>query len=274
MIAADLEKHFTSINACLEGLIKERQSPEKRQVPEGRLYCAGRYALLSGGKRIRPLLTLAVGELFDAPLSSLLIPACAIELIHTYSLIHDDLPAMDNDDFRRGQPSLHKAYDEATAILTGDYLLTFAFELLSTAPNLSSEQKLHLITALAKASGALGMIGGQIMDIQNYHDKELVDAKKTGALIGVAVLFGAIVANVSQERYRQLSFFGEKIGLLFQLCDDILDGDESGLEAQNRAQKIYVEASVILQTLPGGNSSLLSVLAAQIINQVRQSNKH
>jgi len=182
---------------------------------------AARYSVFSGGKRFRPQLTLAIGG------PDALIPACAIELVHTYSLIHDDLPCMDNDDLRRGKLTLHKVYSEGHALLTGNFLLTYAFQLLAEAPLLSAHQKIELITILSRAVGAEGMIGGQAIDICNpiLTLETLTDLhmKKTGALITAAVEFGGIVANYPDREV--LRTLGKDLGILFQLLDDLADND-------------------------------------------------
>lgn len=187
------------------------------------------YSTLNGGKRLRALLTLASGELSGADKSTLYTIATAIECIHAYSLIHDDLPAMDDDDFRRGKPTCHKAFDEATAILAGDALLTYSFELLSQIPTLSAEKKLQLIQLYSTASGTTGMVGGQFIDLESedktitLQELETIHRKKTGALIKAAILAGAIAGNTDQDTYDKLSTYADNIGLAFQIKDDILD---------------------------------------------------
>jgi geranylgeranyl pyrophosphate synthase len=202
-------------------------SPE----PPPNLIQAARYSLEIGGKRIRPMLILfsarAVGV--DSTVSGLDHLTCAIELIHTYSLIHDDLPAMDDDDLRRGKPSLHKAYDEATAILVGDGLQARAFELLADAPGLSAGQRIAMVKVLARAAGPAGMVGGQFIDIQATNsDMTLDDLKtmhslKTGALIRASLALGGIAAGASAQQLSALDEYGTHIGLAFQVVDDILD---------------------------------------------------
>lgn len=196
--------------------------------PQNRLFEAARYMTLSGGKRLRPLLALATVSACNGPLDLALAPACALEMIHTYSLIHDDLPCMDDDDFRRGLPTLHKKYDEATAVLTGDFLLTYAFEVLSQAPGLSSEQKLRMIQTLAIRSGGNGMIAGQILDIESLPEMTLdklkvVHQKKTADLLIAALEIGGIISNASSEHLDDLRAFGSEIGLAFQIIDDVID---------------------------------------------------
>lgn len=185
------------------------------------------YAVLNGGKRLRPLLVYTVGETLGVSPGNLDAPACAIELIHCYSLVHDDLPAMDDDDFRRGQLSCHKAFDEAVAILVGDALQTQAFQLLAQAKNFTAEQRLQMIETLAKASGAEGMVGGQALEFSvKAKDKELLEKihqLKTGALILASVQLGAIAANADKHQFEQLSQYGKYLGLAYQIQDDILD---------------------------------------------------
>ena len=197
---------------------------------------AVRYALETSGKRIRPCLLYAAaraagaGPELDSALDH---PACALELIHTYSLIHDDLPAMDDDDLRRGRPTLHKAFDEATAILVGDGLQARAFELLADAPGLSAAQKVNMIRVLAQAAGLGGMVGGQFVDIAStgralqLDDLQNMHALKTGALISAALSLGAIAAGASASQRAALESYGEHIGLAFQVVDDMLDVEGS-----------------------------------------------
>ena len=197
-------------------------------APQNKLFEAARYMTLSGGKRLRPLLVLATVSACNGPLDLALAPACALEMIHTYSLIHDDLPCMDDDDFRRGLPTLHKKFDEATAVLTGDFLLTYAFEVLSEARGLSDKQKLQMIQSLAVRSGGHGMIGGQLLDIESHPEMTLdklkvIHQKKTADLLIVALEIGGIIANASEECLSVLRTFGSEIGLAFQIIDDVID---------------------------------------------------
>lgn len=192
------------------------------------MYQAARYALLGGGKRLRPLLTLSVVDVMGGDISTALAPACAIEMIHTYSMIHDDLPCMDDDDFRRGKPALHKAFTEGHAVLTGDYLLTFPFEIISRDLILTPDQKIDLIRLLSRASGGDGMIGGQIMDMELKKGVELGELRslhqlKTGALFTAAIEFGAILSYASETEQEILRGFSSELGISFQILDDILD---------------------------------------------------
>ncbi len=217
------------------------ESALRRCVPKRepkRLHDAMRYSLLAGGKRLRPLLVLAAARCCGAKPSKVLKAACAFECLHTYSLIHDDLPAMDDDDLRRGIPTNHKAFDEATAILAGDALLTLAFELMAengrqAGPARAAEAGL----LLARASGSLGMVGGQMADIQAEGRRvgpaglRFIHAGKTGALITAAIECGAVLAGAKPSARRSLVSFGRHIGLAFQVSDDILNvvGDQAKL---------------------------------------------
>ncbi|HEY4831381.1 MAG TPA: polyprenyl synthetase family protein [Waddliaceae bacterium] len=223
------------------------------------LYEGGRYALLTPGKRVRPLLTLCTAEMIrkDA-FEWALIPACALEMLHTYSLIHDDLPCMDDDDFRRNQPTLHRVYTEGHAVLIGDYLLTYAFEVIAKAPFIGSDQKIALTQVLATAAGGEGMIGGQMMDIENSHHIEQMHARKTAALFCAAVEFGGIIAQASEEIISILHIFGTQFGKLFQMVDDLLDGDHP-LGAQKAEQTAHTHFQACLDTLhqlPGDTTFL------------------
>lgn len=193
-----------------------------------RLHDAMRYATLGGGKRVRPLLAFAAGELTGATPEKLDIVACAVELIHAYSLVHDDLPCMDDDVLRRGRPTCHVEYDEPTALLVGDSLQTLAFELLASHP--LGDRQLEMIALLAHASGSRGMAGGQAIDLASVGTPleqpqlELMHALKTGALIRAAVLLGALAGQpLSADERSHLDRFAKRAGLLFQVVDDILD---------------------------------------------------
>jgi len=191
-----------------------------------------RYSVFAGGKRLRPILALAAAEAVGGTARDVLPLACALELIHTYSLIHDDLPAMDNDDLRRGKPTSHKVFGEAMAILAGDGLLTEAFHLLTRADlmkNISPLRRLQAICRIARAAGSLGMIGGQAMDIATQGRKikppllEYIHTHKTGALIAASVGAGAIAGGASLRQWKALEGYGERLGWSFQIVDDLLD---------------------------------------------------
>src|SRR5580692_4657072 len=198
------------------------------------IHRAMRYSLFAGGKRIRPLLAIAAAEaISDAPVG-IESAACVLEMIHTYSLIHDDLPALDNDDLRRGRPTCHKVFGDAMAILAGDALLTLAFEVLAKLENVDAERRIRLVAELATASGTVGgMIGGQVNDIEgegkhpNAHLLESIHRAKTGALLRASVRMGGIYAGATGNQLDALTKFGEHIGLAFQIVDDVLDVEQS-----------------------------------------------
>ena len=259
---------------------------------------AMKYGLLLGGKRVRPFLVYATGKMLGAEMPALDYAAAAIESIHAYSLIHDDLPAMDNDELRRGQPTCHIAFDEATAILAGDALQAFAFEILTESPSLSAEQKLQLVKVLAQASGVQGMCLGQSLDLISEHKKvnlaelELIHRNKTGALLTAALKLGFICSPhfKNKELEKQLERYSQAIGLAFQVQDDILDiegdsaeigkpvGSDLGLDkstypkllglegAKQKAQELYQTALHELDNLPF-DTTALRALAEFIVNR-------
>nr|WP_231851149.1 farnesyl diphosphate synthase [Sulfuritalea hydrogenivorans] len=199
-----------------------------------RLHQAMRYSVLGGGKRVRPLLCHAAGSLFEADSSVLDAPSIAVELIHAYSLVHDDLPCMDDDVLRRGKPTCHVEYDEATALLVGDALQTHAFQVLSSRlPGIAAARQLDMLHLLAVASGSRGMAGGQAIDLAAVGEQltiselEFMHIRKTGALIRAAVLLGAHCGEAAPDALESLGHFANRIGLLFQVVDDILDAEAS-----------------------------------------------
>jgi farnesyl diphosphate synthase len=206
-----------------------RYLPTNESTP-ARLHDAMRYSTLGGGKRVRPLLAFAAGELTGASTDKLDVVACAVEMIHAYSLVHDDLPCMDDDILRRGRPTCHVEFDEPTALLVGDSLQTLAFELLSGTLITEPAQQLEMINLLAHASGSRGMAGGQAIDLASVGkaleqpELELMHALKTGALIRAAILLGALAGQpLTQIERTNLDRFAKRAGLLFQVVDDILD---------------------------------------------------
>ena len=219
-------------------------------LPPVSLHEAMRYSLFAGGKRIRPLLAIATAEALGIPTETVLPVACSLELIHTYSLIHDDLPAMDNDDFRRGKPTNHRVYGEALAILAGDALLTLAFE-ICTSPRwtgmLDPHARALVAYELAVGAGHRGMVGGQVFDIQaEKQDIDLdmlrsIHIHKTGMLIRAAVRMGALVGGATPEQLRSLSHYADHIGLAFQIADDVLNvtgtREELGKNARTDAER-------------------------------------
>ncbi len=221
-----LEQISSRVNGALEQWLPGDQPMICAQLNE-----AVRYSALAGGKRIRPALCIMVAEGLGIDSPASLRAGCAYELIHAYSLIHDDLPAMDNDDFRRGKPTSHKVFGEATAILAGDSLLTMAFEWLVSLTDfeVSPEKIIKIINLASHAAGYRGMIGGQMLDIKHEKQKidlvtlETIHRQKTGALIVAPIQTGAILADACPEDFAILSGYGQRIGLLFQVVDDILD---------------------------------------------------
>lgn len=221
-----LDEKLETINSALKKITDSWLAKNNLQKS---IYEAATYSLLAGGKRLRPLFLIASGISLGCQEISLTSTACALEFIHTYSLIHDDLPSMDNDDLRRGKPTLHKIFPESHAILAGDFLLTKSFELISNDIHLNDHQKIKLIGLISKAIGDEGMIGGQILDIESENKRSSVEEitnihlLKTGALITASIVSGAIIGNKSDEEIQKLTKFGNTIGLAFQIIDDILD---------------------------------------------------
>ncbi|MDD5035002.1 MAG: (2E,6E)-farnesyl diphosphate synthase [Methylococcaceae bacterium] len=225
-----LKDFISACQARVETALDARL-PAINKIPE-RLHQAMRYSTLEGGKRMRPLLIYATGHALDLPQDILDGPACAVEFIHVYSLIHDDLPAMDNDDLRRGKPTCHKAYDEATAILAGDGLQALAFHVLAGDPSIAvpAENRIGMIEALATASGSCGMVGGQAIDLDSVGKAldlpglENMHIRKTGALIRASVRLAALAKpNLAKETADKLDHYAKCVGLAFQIQDDILD---------------------------------------------------
>jgi geranylgeranyl diphosphate synthase type II len=225
-ITSYLSKKKAVVDKALDKLV-----PPAKMFPTS-VHEAMRYSLFAGGKRVRPILAIAAAEALGARSSGLLPLAGALELIHTYSLIHDDLPAMDDDDFRRGRPTCHKVYGEAVAILAGDGLLNRAFEVLSDPRRTNAvpaNRLVAIIKEISAASGVLGMVGGQVVDMESegreidFPTLEYIHTHKTGALIRASVRVGALYAKASEKRLRALTRYGELAGLSFQIVDDILD---------------------------------------------------
>ena len=196
-----------------------------------KIYEAMRYSLLAGGKRLRPILCLATCELMGGTEAMAMPTACALEMIHTMSLIHDDLPAMDNDDFRRGKPTNHKVYGDDIAILAGDGLLAYAFEFVATqTKNVKPENIIRVVASLGKTVGAAGLVGGQVLDLESEGKPDItaetlsfIHTHKTGALLEASVVTGAIIADANSDDIARLSQYARNIGLAFQIIDDILD---------------------------------------------------
>ncbi len=268
---------------------------------ESRIVEAMRYSLLSSGKRIRPFLVISCAEIFGIKPQDALDTAIAVELVHTYSLIHDDLPSMDDDDFRRGNLSSHKKFDEATAILAGDALLTFAFEILaSDKTHKNAAIRCDLIKVLATSSGFCGMVGGQMIDIENSKNKltneEIVNLhrKKTGELFMASCEMGAILGQASIQEKNYLRYYANDLGLAFQIKDDILDHqglkldeikldeihrkkpkentsivDIIGLKQSQEKLEMLIEQSKIHLKHFGENAKILTLLADFVMNRKR-----
>jgi geranylgeranyl diphosphate synthase type II len=219
--------------------------PESHWPPT--IHRAARYSLFAGGKRIRPLLVLAAGEAVGGESGALMPLACAVEMIHTYSLIHDDLPAMDNDDLRRGKPTSHKVFGEAIAILAGDALLTRAFHLLAEAPPTAHDdvrRRLRAMAILGEAAGTSGLIGGQVADLEAegrtdvaLADLERLHRAKTGALLAACVVGGGVLGGASESDLARLAQYADAIGLAFQVVDDVLDATEGADQLGKTAGK-------------------------------------
>ena len=228
MMKSYMQRKMDLINQQLNEIYTENMALNKD------LAKAMNYSLMAGGKRLRPILIMAAADALGVDGEKFLRLSTSIEFIHTYSLIHDDLPAMDNDDYRRGKLTNHKVFGEALAILAGDALLTMAFEIIATDKNVAAETKVKIITEMSKAAGAEGMVGGQVIGMQSENKKidiqtlKQMHAAKTGALFCAAIRSGAILAGADEKQLANLTEYARQFGLAFQITDDILDvvGDE------------------------------------------------
>jgi geranylgeranyl diphosphate synthase, type II len=238
------------VERSLDGLLPAGDSPPPS------IHLAMRYSVFAGGKRVRPILCLEAARIFAADISAALPVACAFEFIHTYSLIHDDLPALDNDDLRRGKPTCHKQFTEALAILAGDALLTLAFEVLATAP-LEAERRVAVLAEVARAAGTRGMVGGQVADIEAEGKRvaadqlEYIHRSKTAALIRAAVVAGAVCGGADEGDVARLREFGENIGWALQVVDDILDVEETSASLGKTAGKDQAQNKATYPALYG-----------------------
>jgi geranylgeranyl diphosphate synthase type II len=230
-IQTSLSEYLAEQVAVVDGALERCVPPESTQ-PDS-IHRAMRYSLFAGGKRIRPILAIAAAKAVSEGIGGVENAAAALELVHTYSLIHDDLPALDNDDFRRGRPTCHKVFGDALAILAGDALLTLAFEVISVL-DVNAETRIQLVKELSQAAGTVGgMIGGQVHDIEGERQPptpSLLDSihrAKTGALLRASVRFGAIYSAGSETEVAALTKYGEHLGLAFQIIDDVLDVEQS-----------------------------------------------
>ncbi|MEO5757788.1 MAG: polyprenyl synthetase family protein [Mesorhizobium sp.] len=248
-----------AVEALLRQLLGGRVLSGEIARPD-RLMAAIRHGVLNGGKRLRPFLVMESAALFSADGEAALRVAAALECVHCYSLIHDDLPAMDDDDLRRGLPTVHKAFDEATAILAGDALLTLAFDIIADeATALPAERRAALVLALARAAGAGGMVGGQALDLEAERTRPdeagiiRLQAMKTGALIRFACEAGAIIAGATPDDRERLAEFGSAIGLAFQLADDLLDLTADATQMGKATGKDAAAGKATLVALHGAN---------------------
>jgi len=245
--ATDAREFFTSCRALIDSQL-DQLIPQESAEPVG-VHAAIRWSLFAGGKRFRPALLLATGQTFGATRDDLLRTACALEMIHTYSLIHDDLPAMDNDDLRRGRPTCHVKFDEATAILAGDALQALAFQTIAEDARLPPALRVQLVSEIARASGTPeGMVAGQAHDLDaesrevSGRELERIHHRKTGALIRAAARCGATIAGANEAELRAITDYANNLGLLFQITDDLLDvtataedlGKTPGKDARSR----------------------------------------
>ncbi len=286
-LSAYLQEHQTLVEAALDRAISVVY-PEK-------IYEAMRYSLMAGGKRLRPILCLATSEMAGGTLEVAMPTACALEMIHTMSLIHDDLPAMDNDDYRRGKLTNHKVYGDDIAILAGDGLLAYAFEFVAVnTPNVPAKRVLQVIAKLGRAVGAAGLVGGQVVDLESEGKLDVsletlnfIHNHKTAALLEASVVCGGILAGMQEEQLQRLSCFSQNIGLAFQIIDDILDitatqeqlGKTAGKdlqaqkvtypslwgieESKNQAQQLI--AAAIAQLEPFGDKAIPLIAIAHYI---------
>lgn len=254
----------------------ERLMPAESVQPHS-IHQAMRYSVFAGGKRIRPILCLETARIFEADITAAFYPACAIEFIHTYSLIHDDLPALDNDDLRRGKPTCHKQFGEAIAILAGDALLTLAFETLACAP-VVSDRRVAMIGEISGAAGTVnGMVGGQVADLEAEGKQvgpetlEYIHRSKTAALIRASVTSGALCAGASTDDVNRLRRFGETIGWAFQVTDDILDVEESSAALGKTAGKDIAQQKATYPAVFGLERShaIAKELATKAIDELK-----
>jgi geranylgeranyl diphosphate synthase type II len=250
-LGAYMKQRMAAVDAALDRFL-----PPESERPES-LHKAMRYSVFAGGKRLRPVLVIAGAEAVGGTAERVMPTACAMELIHTYSLVHDDLPAMDNDDFRRGVPTNHKVFGEATAILAGDALLTLAFRLVADNARQTNTGALEVIVDIADAAGHGGMVAGQVADLEaegrqvGADTVDYIHAHKTGALIRTSLRVGAMLCGASAEQVRALSVAGADLGLAFQIVDDILDIVASSEELGKTAGKDQIQQKATYPAIHG-----------------------
>jgi farnesyl diphosphate synthase len=266
-----LERAAQATDSMMEKLIPEVDGPEAQVVD------AMRYSALGGGKRLRPFMVLAGAEIFNVNETCARRVAAAVEMVHCYSLIHDDLPAMDDDDLRRGQPTCHVKFDEATAILAGDALLTLAFEVLANeATHVRPNVRTELILELARAAGAQGMVGGQMLDLKAEHTElgmpeiTRLQRLKTGALIGFSCMSGAILGDAPEHARSMLGAYAHDLGLAFQIVDDLLDVEGSAAETGKATGKDAAAGKATFVSLLGRARAReqAEILAAQAVKHL------
>ena len=270
-LPAFFEEDRLAVDAALERLLPA----ESEQPPS--IHRAMRYSVFAGGKRVRPMLCLEAARIFSADVAAAMYPACAIEMIHTYSLIHDDLPALDNDDLRRGKPTCHKKFGEANAILAGDALLTLAFETIGKTPAEASRCVAILKEVSAAAGTINGMVGGQVADLEAEGQRigaemlEYIHKSKTAALIRASVTAGALCAGAREEDVARLRTFGAAIGWAFQVTDDILDVEESSAALGKTAGKDVAQQKATYPAIHGLQRSheIAHELASQAIAELQ-----
>jgi len=291
-LGAYLDRRRAEVDTILETILPRPEGPAARLVE------TMRYAVFSGGKRLRPVLAVAACEAFGGRVEDVLAPAAALELIHTYSLIHDDLPAMDDDDLRRGRPTAHKAFGEAEAILAGDALLTLAFEVLATLPSggVPAARRAEAVALIARRAGHSGMVGGQLADLEAERKPPVeaplqwIHQHKTGALIAASVELGALHAGATAEDRAAMARYGDAVGLAFQITDDVLDRTASaealgktpgkdeksgkatypallGLDASRREAERLVELALAAIPRTVGEPAVLDALARYAIDR-------
>jgi geranylgeranyl diphosphate synthase type II len=250
-LSSFFEEDRIAVDAALERLLPVDTTPPSS------IHTAMRYSVFAGGKRMRPILCLETARIFTSDVTPALHPACAIEFIHTYSLIHDDLPALDNDDLRRGKPTCHKKFGEAIAILAGDALLTLAFESIGATP-VPAERRVSILTEVATSAGTInGMVGGQVADLEAEGKRvepqmlEYIHRSKTAALIRASITAGALCAGAAPDDVARLRRFGETIGWAFQVTDDILDVEESSAALGKTAGKDIAQQKATYPSLYG-----------------------
>ena len=266
---APMQRAAAEIDALFEAILSDPPDPRRR------LYEAMRYAAVGGGKRLRPLIAIASADLFQVPRAAAVRAALAVECVHIHSLIHDDLPCMDDDDLRRGKPTVYRAYDEATAVLAGDALLALAFEILGDpALALPGETRAELICELARAAGAAGMAGGQMLDLLPGAEAPDLDTitrlqrLKTGALIGWCVEAGAIMGRAPAELRTSLRGYAHCLGLAFQIADDLLDLEGDEAQVGKRLRKDKDQGKVTFVTLLGPQRARLQ--AEMLVDQASE----